>query len=135
MTEFWTPVDISITSNDAMLHLCKLDFKSYHAQPHLYPMFKGVHVPLFTREWEADVSVLCTHGFCLFSTDLVAKSRCGGANSKRMLLSEALVGDTCISHFRLHLTGKLIICCRRKLTTASVTQLYHQLHLSSMRVV
>lgn len=62
MTEFWTPVDISITSNDAMLHLCKLDFKSYHAQPHLYPMFK----------------------------DLVAKSRCGGANSKRMLLSEAL---------------------------------------------
>lgn len=42
MQEFWTPIDISISESDATLHMCKLDFKSYHADPHLYPMFKGV---------------------------------------------------------------------------------------------
>jgi hypothetical protein len=41
MQEFWTPIDISISESDATLHMCKLDFKSYHADPHLYPMFKG----------------------------------------------------------------------------------------------
>lgn len=39
MPEHWTP--ISVGGNN-MLTLCKLDFKSYSAQPYTYPMFKDL---------------------------------------------------------------------------------------------
>ena len=38
--EHWTPISISISADDALVTLCKLDFASYSAAPHLYPMFK-----------------------------------------------------------------------------------------------
>jgi hypothetical protein len=40
-TEFWSPVDVDI-SNDPMVTLCKLNFKEYSENPHLYAMSKFV---------------------------------------------------------------------------------------------
>ena len=57
----WTPISISgVGSNDPSIQLCKLDFKEYAKNPHLYAMFK----------------------------DLVAKSGCTGTNTRSARLSE-----------------------------------------------
>ena len=57
----WTPISISgLTGSDPTVELCKLDFKEYAKNPHLYAMFK----------------------------DLVAKSQCSGSNSRYARLSE-----------------------------------------------
>lgn len=57
----WTPISITgLSGSDPNVELCKLDFKEYAKNPHLYAMFK----------------------------DLVAKSQCSGANSRYARLSE-----------------------------------------------
>jgi hypothetical protein len=62
--EFWTPIDVEVTSSreSTMVTLCKLNFKEYSQNPHLYPMFK----------------------------DLMGVSHCSGGNRKRMTLAQAL---------------------------------------------
>lgn len=56
--EFWSPTDVDV-SHDPIITLCKLNFKAYSANPHLYPMFK----------------------------DLEANSGCAGSNRRREKLS------------------------------------------------
>jgi len=36
--KFWTPIDLDV-SNDPMVTLCKLNFKEYSENPHMYSMF------------------------------------------------------------------------------------------------
>lgn len=57
--EHWTPISISISADDVLVTLCQLDFASYSAAPHLYPMFK----------------------------DFVAKSQCGRGKQRYEKLS------------------------------------------------
>ena len=56
--EFWTPIDLEMDS-DPLLTMCKLNFKEYSANPHLYAMFR----------------------------DFVAVSRCSGSRRKKERLS------------------------------------------------
>lgn len=56
--KFWTPIDIDV-SHDSIVTLCKLNFKKYHDNPHMYAMFR----------------------------DFVAESNCVGTNRKREKLS------------------------------------------------
>lgn len=62
--EFWTPIDVEVSKSPAttMLTMCRLNFREYSQNPHLYPMFK----------------------------DLTGLSHCNGANRKRQTLQSAL---------------------------------------------
>ena len=39
--EFWSPIDVDV-SYDPMITLCKLNFRKYSENPHLYPMFRDL---------------------------------------------------------------------------------------------
>jgi len=56
--QFWTPIDIEVSS-DPTVTLCKLNFKEYSQNPHMYSMFR----------------------------DFVTLSKCMGSNRKRESLS------------------------------------------------
>jgi len=41
--EFWSPIDVELEgTTDPMITMCKLNFREYTKNPHLYPMFKEV---------------------------------------------------------------------------------------------
>jgi len=41
--EFWSPIDVELENiTDPMITMCKLNFREYTKNPHLYPMFKEV---------------------------------------------------------------------------------------------
>lgn len=60
--EFWTPIDVEVSSADPMVVLCKLAFHEHWKEPHKSPMFK----------------------------DLVAISSCIGSNRRRERMSVLL---------------------------------------------
>jgi hypothetical protein len=56
--DFWSPIDIEVDA-DPMITMCKLNFREYSQNPHLYPMFR----------------------------DLESLSRCTGVNRRKAKLS------------------------------------------------
>ena len=57
--QFWTPIDLLDVQSDAMVVLCRIDFRQHAKEPHSTPMFK----------------------------DLVGVSKCVGSNRRRERLS------------------------------------------------
>ena len=57
--EFWTPIDLQVIgTTDAMVSLCKLNFKEYSQSPHVYPMFHDLQKSSFCIPRRERLSVL-----------------------------------------------------------------------------